>query len=59
MLSYRQSLANQLGSLAAAARSQSTASVKRLAASKRRLRGELRQLATSAGFKDYTRVGSR
>jgi hypothetical protein len=59
MLGYRHQLANQLGSLAAATRRHATAPVKLLSASKKRVHGELRQLATRAGFKDCAKVGSR
>jgi hypothetical protein len=59
MLGYRRSLADQLGSLAAASRNHATASIKALGASKKKLHGDLRQLATKAGFKDCAKVGSR
>jgi hypothetical protein len=59
MLGYRRSLANQLGSLAAAARNHAATSVKLLGQSKKRLHGQLRRLAASAGFKDCAKVGSR
>jgi hypothetical protein len=59
MLGYRRSLANQLGSLAAATRNHATASVTSLGGSKKKVHGELRRLATNAGFKDCAKVGSR
>jgi hypothetical protein len=59
MLAYRRRLADQLGSLAAAARREATASVKALSASKKRVHGELHELAARAGFKDCAKVGSR
>jgi hypothetical protein len=58
LLGYRRSLANQLGLLAAAARRRAAASVKLLGASKKKLHGELRRVATNAGFTDCARVGS-
>lgn len=59
MLGYRRVLADQLGSLAAAARSHSTPSVNSLSASKKQLHGQLRRLATKLGFQDCAKVGSR
>jgi hypothetical protein len=59
MLGYRRVLANQLGALAAATRTNATASVNSLASSKKRVHGELRRLATMAGFKDCAKVGTR
>jgi hypothetical protein len=59
MLGLRRSLANQLGSLAAAFRNRATASIKLLGASKKRLHSQVRQLASSAGLKDCVKVGSQ
>lgn len=57
MLGYRRALAVMLGELLDAAKKNDGASVKPLAASKKRVHASLRKTATANGFKDCAKVG--
>lgn len=57
MLRYRQSLADQLGRLAAAVRVKAKASEEHLISAKKRSHRQLREVAGKAGFKDCAKVG--
>jgi hypothetical protein len=58
MLGYRRTLAIELTKLLEAARQNSGASVKPLAASKKRVHASLSKTATTNGFKDCAKVGA-